>query len=98
MVLGLLCLAVAACAGPSASPSAGRWAKAGASAQSFAADHLACRAEAKNADTHPTAFGAMTQSNPLEVDRVYASCMATRGYRPDPAGFTPPEQGNIVTR
>jgi hypothetical protein len=96
MVLGLLCLPVAACAGSSEPPSAERWAKAGASAQSFAADHLACRAEAKNAEARPAAFGAMTQSNPLEVDRLYASCMATRGYRPDPDGFTPPEQSNIV--
>ena len=97
VLLGLLCVPVAACAGP-ASPSAQRWAKAGASEQSFAADHLACRAEAKNAEARPAAFAPVTQNNPLEVARVYASCMATRGYRQDPQGFAPPEQSGIVSR
>jgi hypothetical protein len=95
-VVGLLLLQAAGCA--SASAPAARWAKAGATTESFAADHRACRAEAKNAEVRPAPFGTVTQANPLEGDRLYASCMTARGYRPDPQGFAPPEQSNILNR
>ena len=97
--LGMVTTGLLFLAGCAGSPAPGeRWAKAGASAQSFAADHLACRTQSRNAQTRQAPFASMAQANPLEADRIYATCMATKGYRPDPAGFTPPEQSGIVTR
>ena len=95
LAAGLLMFQAAGCAGASAP--AARWAKSGASVQSFASDHLACRSEAKTAEMRPAPFATAAQTNALEGDRLYASCMTARGYRPDPQGFAPPEQSSIVS-
>jgi len=71
-----------------------RWAKLGATYETYLSDRSACLQEGNaQASTMPRFRGGIVRSaQPIDAGGV-ASCMVGRGYVEDPSGFLPPDGG-----